>query len=127
MNPEYDRFKAIRRVLDYNPTTHQRLLDNTNNLGKLELEAEALGRRGVDYDYALLGGRDGRGHSTDLGKLYNHPTFSNESAFANPSYPGGVWGFNGRQDTFTPTGRQQTPSFFDYMKQREPNVKIIRK
>ncbi len=118
--------QVFRRILDYSPLAHQRMLDNTQDLHNLELTAKALGKRGVDYDYALMGDKDNRGHSTDLGKLVNHPTFSNESAFANPRYPGGAWGYNGKQDTFTPTQRQQTSSFDNYMNRYEPNVKIIR-
>ena len=110
--------EVFRRVMDYNAKKHQKLVDNTNDLGKMEIIARALGKRGVDYDYALAGVKNKFGHSGDTGKLYNHPTFSDQSAFANKKHPGGKWigrGENGsKQDIYFPSKNQVTqPGYND--------------
>ncbi len=60
---------------------------------------------GPDYDYSLMGLVDSRGHSGDAGKLPNHPTFSNESAYSGLANElvGGSW----KGSTFTPADWQQ--------------------
>lgn len=113
--------KVIRRILDYNPEAHKRMLDNTNDWSKIEDRAVMLGGRGVDYDYALIGERNKYGHSGDAGKLYNHPTFSNQSVFANKEHPGGKWigrGENGStEDIFFPSKNQmKRPGYNDMLR-----------
>lgn len=64
---------------------------------------------GPDYDYTELRSVDGRGHGSDTGKLYRHPTFSNESQYADRSLglSGGNWDIDANgTGTFTPTKRQ---------------------
>ena len=47
---------------------------------------------GPDYDYSLGGAVDNNGHMTDMGKLPNHPTYSQESWFSkNTDKKGGSW------------------------------------
>ena len=100
-----------------------RLFEESSRLG---------GRMALDYDYSksdpvarLL---DPRNHGTDLGKLPWHPTFSNQSAFANPRYPGGQWGRDFMGNTFTPSARQtKDPRYLrEYMREQEPNVRLTK-
>ena len=54
---------------------------------------------GPDYDYSMATALDSRGHAGDIGKLPNHPTFSDESAYSGTSgLVGGHWNGN----VFTP-------------------------
>ena len=98
----------------------------TSFLRMLEDNARAFGWRGNDYDYGMIGALDGRGHGSDRGKLPNHPTFSNESAFASQRYPGGRWGRDFMGDTFTPSMRMlrgdNSQYSEEYMNRFEPNV-----
>ena len=100
---------------------------------KLFEESARLGsRKGLDYDYGMSDPMtrllDGRGHGSDKGKLPWHPTFSNQSAFANKNYPGGEWGRDFMGDTFTPSDKQMgnLDALRSYMTQQEPNVRITR-
>ena len=72
--------------------------------------ARKSGQVGPDYDYGLgqLRHIDSRGHGSDLGKLPNHPTFSNLSAYTTKDFPGGNWDINNTTGlgTFTPSERQ---------------------
>ena len=86
---------------------------------------------GPDYDYRMAGELDARGHSGDLGKLPNHPTFSNLSAYATPQTPGGEWGEDFMGPKFTPSSRMwNQPGYRDYirgyMQDREPDVRLFR-
>ena len=68
-----------------------------NYLLDLELKNnEAIARVtngiGPDYDYSKTGKLDGRGHSSDTGKLPWHPTFSTQSEYSTKDNPGGTWG-----------------------------------
>ena len=78
-----------------------------------EFQDKAYSNR--DYNYAIAGllqglSLDGRGHGSDIGKLPNHPTFSNESAYdglllANGQRAnGGVW--NTGNKNYTPSNFQ---------------------
>jgi hypothetical protein len=65
---------------------------------------------GPDYDYGFSGELDDRGHSSDRGKLPNHPTFSNLSEYStgglaefHPKATGGSWSNDG---VFTPSDNQ---------------------
>jgi len=65
---------------------------------------------GPDYDYGFVGNLDDRGHSSDRGKLPNHPTFSNLSEYStgglaefHPKATGGSWSNDG---VFTPSTNQ---------------------
>jgi len=79
-------------------------LDN-KTMGIWDEAARTSGGVGPDYDYSMLGVTDNRGHGSDLGKLPNHPTFSNQSAYSTAGlgqkYEGGSWDGN----TFTPSKR----------------------
>ena len=95
-----------------------------------EANARMGGRMGFDYDYSkddpmarLL---DPRGHGSDKGKLPWHPTFSTQSDYSTAKNPGGVWGYDVFGNTFTPAANQRGPSFNEYMKYREPDVRVIR-
>lgn len=67
--------------------------------------AQAAGKQGDQQDYdmrgawAAAGGEMplGGGHFTDKFKKPNHPTFSAESQYASPIFPGGTWGANSYQ------------------------------
>lgn len=61
---------------------------------------------GPDYDYGMESTADNRGHLGDIGKLPNHPTFSDQSAYSGKvnGLTGGAWNGN----TFTPASWQQT-------------------
>lgn len=65
---------------------------------------------GPDYDYgAYSGNPDSKGHIGDVGKLYTHPTFSNESMYSDPSLglSGGSWTMDEKGvGTFMPSPRQ---------------------
>ena len=97
---------VFRRIMDYDPKAHKEKVMSSRDLGSIELAAKALRKRGVDYDYALAGERNAEGHTGDAGKLYNHPTYSNESAFANKRFPGGKWSKEKGKDVYTPSTRQ---------------------
>jgi hypothetical protein len=88
-----------------------------------------------DYDlrgaFAQSGGalRPGGGHLTDQFKKPNHPTFSNESQYSTPEYPGGAWAQVGNQWSFTPSqtnldqhGRDKLQEYFDL---REPGNLLL--
>ena len=92
---------------------------------------------GPDYDYGAYERAfnakevaNANEHYSDIGKLPNHPTFSNESAYSTPEYPGGIWGkdINGRA-TFTPSPQMinsgATDGLASYMQRVEPNVKLV--
>lgn len=69
-----------------------------------------MGMDQADYDgraYWLQsgGGVDGRGHSGDIGKKPNHPTFSNQSMYSTAQNPGGEWANS------TPSGRMVPLAF----------------
>jgi len=95
-----------------------------------EQNARISGRLGFDYDYSkdnpterLL---DPRGHGSDSGKMPWHPTFSNRSVYATKRNPGGRWGRDFQGNTFEPARGQDTDYFREYMREREPNVRIVR-
>ena len=110
--------KVLRRIIDYDPRVHRAKVMNSRDLGSMELTAKALQKRGVDYDYALAGERNADGHTGDAGKLYNHPTYSNESAFTNKRFPGGNWSKENGKDVYTPSVRQKAePGYRDKLGQ----------
>lgn len=69
-----------------------------------EENAKKKGDIGEDYDYGVMkldNHKDGD-HYSDLGKLPNHPTFSDESKYSSKKYRGGTWSVNDKgQDVFT--------------------------
>ena len=83
--------------------------------------AEETGSIHGDYDYgADSQGPNELGHYTDKGKLPYHPTFSEQSIYANEDTPGGKWAKD--KDEFTPSHRQvQQPGYTkglaDYFRQ----------
>ena len=91
--------------------------------------AEITNGLGPDYDYSLAS-RNGNEHASDVGKLPNHPTFSNQSAYHSIENQGGVWGkdVNGR-DTYTPSVQMvqqgKTAGLAGYMASREPNTVLL--
>ena len=97
-----------------------------NELGNSDKLARLLGIIGPDYDYSKTSGIDSRGHSTDLGKLPWHPTFSQESAYSSPEFIGGVWNQNGN---YTPSLDMINAGFTHglgrYMRRVEPNSKLL--
>lgn len=66
------------------------------------------------------------GHSTDLFKLPNHPTFSEGSRFSQPGREGGVWGNMAGRDYFiaSPTNRANMtkPDMDKYFSEVEPGA-----
>ena len=101
--------------------------------GNQELLARGLAGSGVDYDYSKIkktDKQDERGHSTDSGKLPWHPTFSDQSEYSSSLDRGGHWGktVDGK-DTYTPSqtmiDRGNTAGLAQYMKDAEPNVRLI--
>ena len=89
--------------------------------------ARAFNAVGPDYDYTLIEQTpDGRGHYSDIGKLPNHPTFSNESIYAK-YYPelAGQWSetSEGRQMFTEGVGRAGDKAYEQFMeKEYFPNV-----
>lgn len=89
-----------------------------------------------DYSYlteAMLENRGlaASGHMGDIGKLPNHPTFSDESAFSGKKVTGGHWANDG--SSYTPSldmvmGRNgaSTKGLAGYMRIVEPNTKLKR-
>jgi hypothetical protein len=101
---------------------------------KNDFWARMLGGVGPDYDYSFVRqGPDGRGHFTDAGKLPNHPTFSNQSAYADEApLQAGRWvqlGLN--QLGYQPgMARQGNKAYMDFMLNRylpvaDPNVSLL--
>ena len=84
---------------------------------------------GPDYDYSLVSRKAGE-HGSDVGKLPNHPTFSNQSAYHTAETQGGTWGkdADGR-DTYTPSQQMvqqgKTEGLASYMAKVEPNVVLL--
>ena len=80
------------------------------NLPKNDAELDAFARKnktlGPDYDYSMIGKTDERGHGSDLGKLPNHPTFSNQSAYAKDGSPGRWLKARDGSDYFEPSPEQ---------------------
>ena len=56
-----------------------------------DYNARALGEIFGDYDYSKADEVNRFGHSTDLGKLPWHPTFSDQSAYNSLATPAGHW------------------------------------
>ena len=91
------------------------------------------GQESYDYDmrgfFKGAGAQADNGHFPDTFKKPNHPTFSNQSMYADPvAQPGGQWGTNlGGQDTFAPGagGTWDKPSLSRYMAQVEPNAQLL--
>lgn len=96
--------------------------------GIKDREARKSGGIGPDYDYSKDQSVDGRGHNSDAGKLPNHPTFSDQSDYANEKTPGGHWGNKNGKDTYTPSVQMVTDGraagLGRYMKRVEPRVKL---
>ena len=72
--------------------------------------------RDLDWDQGAYDGRGfwrsgaslgSNGHATDTYKKPNHPTFSNESKYADQYNPGGVWSPN-KPYTYTPSNRTKS-------------------
>ena len=127
---------AFARLIRANPNKYR---TNTMTLDprwikQQELKAELIGGLGFDYDYGMMfGGRGANGHGTDEGKLPWHPTFSNQSMFADKElHPGGIWSVNENgQDVFTPSARMWMQKGYPeminrYMKRAEENVMLDR-
>ncbi len=96
--------------------------------------AEMRGTVGPDYDYSKASVfKSANGHSSDVGKLPNHPTFSTESEYSNGQTPGGRWGstvVNGQEvSTYTPSPwmvqNGNTEGLANYMTRHEPGVKLL--
>ena len=94
-----------------------------------DMMARALNSVGPDYAYQYMGVPGSNGHGSDKGKLPNHPTFSNESAFANAMNPGGQWIQTFQGTRFQPSMQQWMRPGYDqyirsYMDEVEPNVSL---
>ena len=100
--------------------------------------ARLTGGIGPDYDYSYAeSGPDGRAHYTDRGKLPTHPTYSDESAYADrvPFEPG-HWGRTpAGEDYFAPSEDKMRSTvdgvpyeqFIErYMNEVEPGVRLIK-
>ena len=86
------------------------------------------------YDYDLRGfwkagsQRAANGHGSDLFKKPNHPTFSDQSQYADPDkLPGGKWANDAQgRMTFYPSSvnlkNMTTDELRGYFKEREPDV-----
>lgn len=103
---------------------------NPHRLSEGERDNLARETKGIgpDYDYSYAKEEpDGNGHYSDIGKLPNHPTFSNQSAYSTPEYPGGTW--DEIKKTFTPSPQMinsgATNGLATYMQRVEPNVKLV--
>ena len=64
------------------------------------------------------------GHGTDRYKKPNHPTFSDESIYANKKNPGGSWLL---KDTFIapPTNEFRGGRLKEYMSKYEPGINLV--
>ncbi len=110
------------------------LADTAGNLAARvnDYYARMRGTVSDDYDYskAPVMSFSADGHSTDKGKLPNHPTFSVESDYSNEKNVGGVWGktADGKY-TYTPSAwmvqQGLTKGLADYMAAREPNTLLV--
>jgi len=98
-----------------------------------QFEDSVYGNR--DYDYAVAGlagmlakDRSKGQHGSDIGKLPNHPTFSNQSVYSTPIYKGGVWSKVNGQDVYTPSTDMiksgNTKGLAEYFNKYEPKVKL---
>ena len=88
------------------------------------------------YDYDVNGfflsgaGKDSNGHSTDLYKKPNHPTFSNESMYhGKDGYQGGSWITQGGKTFYQPSttnillhGRDNLHKYFS---STEPDIQLL--
>ena len=98
--------------------------------------AKIIGGIGHDYDYGAQVRLENKpltasanGHFSDIGKLPNHPTFSTQSAYNTPEYPGGIWNLDKNNNhTFTPSPQMinsgATEGLAEYMRRVEPDVKL---
>jgi hypothetical protein len=74
---------------------------------------------------------DADGHLTDLGKLPNHPTFSEGSVYSTPAQRGGRWMEDGRgNDLFSPAPtnlrHRSLPEMRQYFRERErPGARVL--
>lgn len=102
------------------------------DVGLSDRLARALSLVGPDYDYSKQqGALDFRLHGSDLGKLPNHPTFSDQSYYNAPGLAGGQWGEHFNQDgklvqSYTPSldmiRSGSTQGLSRYMQRAEPDV-----
>jgi hypothetical protein len=95
--------------------------------------ARDYGQYGPDYDYRLVDPTDidMRQHGNDIGKLPNHPTFSNQSFYSGPNYPGGEWSRDFIGNRFTPSARMWLqPGYREninqYMQYADPDTRVFR-
>jgi len=65
--------------------------------------------------------KDSDGHSSDLYKKPNHPTFSRQSKHTTAANPGGVWGDDGAFYPSYETSKMYDEKFYDWQFGREPN------
>ncbi len=99
-----DKYKVAyaQKVMADDPTKYM----TGEEIGAWDKQARISKGLGPDYDYGMESTADNRGHLGDVGKLPNHPTFSDQSAYSGKvnGLTGGVWNGN----TFTPASWQQT-------------------
>lgn len=116
-----------------NYTDLQNLQDFARGSRINQFEDRVYGNR--DYDYAVAGlagmlakDRSKGQHGSDIGKLPNHPTFSNQSVYSTPIYKGGVWSKVNGQDIYTPSADMvksgNTKGLAEYFSKYEPEVKL---
>ena len=90
---------------------------------------------GNDYDYAIAGlagllarDRSKGQHGSDIGKLPNHPTFSDQSVYSTPNYRGGKWSEQNGQWVFTPSQdmmrNNSIAGLAEYFSRYEPNIEL---
>ena len=98
-----------------------------------QFEDQVYGNR--DYDYAVAGilgklanDRSGNVHGSDVGKLPNHPTFSDQSIYSSDKHPGGVWREEDGKVSYTPSLNMvqsgNMPGLAEYMSRFEPGVQL---
>lgn len=103
-------------------------------LGSNEAIARATNGIGPDYDYSKAGKLDGRGHSSDAGKLPWHPTFSTQSKYSTNDNLGGTWGEKYNSEgrlvqTYTPSHEMirsnNTAGLAEYMVNQERGTELL--
>lgn len=83
---------------------------------------------GPDYDYSKMGPPDPRGHGSDKGKLPNHPTFSDQSYYAEKGNPGQWLKMRDGKDYFEPSPEQLNEFgqeyYNEYSRRTGDNIRI---
>ena len=106
---EAERITMVKYMQD-NPDMMNSRLHGNAAIREWDNNAREMGSVGPSYDYTNSGTTAANGHSSDIGKLPWHVTFSDQSAYHNRPELGNVKGGTWVGETYTMLPSQETPN-----------------